>query len=234
MNLFKRAAEIFQARTNKLLDSLEDPEASLDLSYEKMLTGLQETKRHLADVVTEQISLERQMKGAQAEADKSVENARLALQSGREDLARAALSQKQGAEEKLASLKAAHDSVKQQADRLIASQKKLESRIEQFRTQKEVLKSQYSAAQAQVRVNKSLTGIGGELGSVGETMQRARDKTEQMQAKAEAIDTLTESGVLQDPLDNRTQVERELDTLRSNAGVDAELERLKQELASGK
>ena len=234
MNLFKRAAEIFQAKTNKLLDALEDPNASLDLSYEKMLTGLQETKRHLADVVAEQISLERQMKSAQDEMGKSEEDARLALKAGREDLARTALGQKQAASEKLTSLQAARDSVKQQADRLTQSQKKLEARIDEFRTQKEVLKSQYSAAQAQVRVNQSLTGIGGELGGVGETMQRAKDKTEHMISKAEAMESLSQSGALQDPLDNRTQAERELEALRSNAGVDAELEKLKQEMAGGK
>ena len=231
MNLFKRAAEIFQAKTNKLLDALEDPNASLDLSYEKMLTGLQETKRHLADVVAEQISLERQMKAAQDEMGKSEEDARLALKAGREDLARTALGQKQAASEKLTSLQAARDSVKQQADRLTQSQKKLEARIDEFRTQKEVLKSQYSAAQAQVRVNQSLTGLGGELGGVGETMQRAKDKTEHMISKAEAMESLSQSGVLQDPLDNRTQAERELESLRSNASVDAELEKLKQEMA---
>ena len=43
MSILGRVADLFQAKTNKLLNALEDPNDTLDLSYEKMLTGLQET-----------------------------------------------------------------------------------------------------------------------------------------------------------------------------------------------
>ena len=134
----------------------------------------------------------------------------------------------------MVSLKTAYDAVKTQVDHLIESQKHLETRIDQFRSQKEVLKSQYSAAKAQVQVNESLTGIGGELSGVGEMIQRAKDKTEHMLSKAEAVEALTQAGVLTDPFDPRSKNEREMETLRSYAGVDMELERLKLEMAGGR
>ncbi|WP_266168699.1 PspA/IM30 family protein [Dyella subtropica] len=230
MSILGRVADLLQAKTQKLLDKMEDPNETLDLSYEKMITGLQETKQHLAEVVTEQKLLERQIEQAQHEADQAQDNARLALQSSHEDLARTALSQRQAALEKVGTLGKARDSIAVQADKLIGYQRTLETRIEQFRIQKEVMKSSYAAAQAQVKVTESITGVGDHLSHVGDTMRRAEDKVAGMQAKADAMSDLMQSGILQDPLDNRSSVDRELQNLRSNNAVDAELEKLKAEL----
>jgi phage shock protein A len=221
MSVLGRMGDILQAKTHKLLNMLEDPNELLDLSYEKMIAGLQETKRHLADVVTEQKSLERQIAGVQQEATRAESDARMALQAGREDLARTALSGKQAALQRIDTL----------ADKLIVYQKKLEQRIEQFRTQKEVMKSSYAAAQAQVKVTQSLTGVGNNLGNVGDAMRRAGDKVQGMQAKADALEGLMQSGVLSDPLDNSTAAQKEMNALRASQSVDADLEKLKAEMS---
>jgi phage shock protein A len=230
MSILGRMADLLQAKTHSLLDKLEDPNELLDLSYEKMVSGLQETKQHLAEVVTEQKMLERQMDQAKQEADHAQDNARVALQSSREDLAREALSNRQAALDKQAALAKAHDNITAQVEKLIGYQKTLESRIEHFHTQKEVMKSSYTAAQAQVKVTESLTGVGNRLGQVGDTMRRAEDKVAGAQAKADAMDGLLKAGILNDPLDHRSSSEKELDTLRSNTAIDAELEKLRAEL----
>lgn len=233
-NMFRRAAEIIEAKVNKFLNNAENPDEALDLSYEKMLSALQETKRHLADVVTEQKTLERQMLGAQSDSHRAENDARMALQAGREDLAKAALTEKQAADQKAASLKDASEHVAAQSQKLITYEKQLEDRIDQFRTQKEVMKSQYDAAKAQVTVNESLAGIGNQLGNVGDALQRAKDKTNQMESRADAMESLTEAGVLDDGVDGRTKTERDLDVLRANSGVDADLARLKSEIGQTK
>jgi len=229
MSLFKRATEIIEAKFNKLMNAAEDPNESLELSYEKMLSGLQETRRHLADVVTEQKILEQQMETTKADIARYESDAKLALESNREDLARSALGQKQAAAVKMASLTEARDNIATQVQKLIDYEHKFQSRIDAFRTQKEVLKSEYGSAQAQVKVNESLSGLNNKLGGVGESVRRAKDKTAQMQARAQAIDGLAESGVL-DEGDDRSQAERELAKLRSGSAVDAELERLKAQI----
>ena len=234
MSILGRMSDIIQGKTQKLLDSLENPSETLDLSYEKMITGLQETKRHLADVVTEQKGLERQINTVKQEAVKGEDNARLALQANREDLAKASLGQKQDALTRLETLTTAHSNISAQAEKLIGYQKKLETRIEQFRTQKEVMKSSYSAAQAQVKVTESLSGVGKNLNGVGDAMRRVEDKVAGMQARADAMDGLLESGILNDPLDKSNAIEREIAGLRSSSAVDSDLERLKAEMAAGK
>src|SRR5919198_353773 len=82
--------------------------------------------------------------------------------------------------------------------RLQLQTQQLQSRIEQFRSQKEVIKAQYSAAEAQVRIGEAATGIGRQLEDTGLAIERAKDKTEQMQARAAAIDELVTTGGLED------------------------------------
>ena len=95
MGILKRAIEITEAKINKFLNRVEDPNEMLDLSYEKMLSGLQEVRSHIADVVTEQKCLEAQIKKCQENITKREAEAKAALQLGKEDLAQQALEIKQ-------------------------------------------------------------------------------------------------------------------------------------------
>jgi phage shock protein A len=68
------------------------------------------------------------------------------------------------------------------------------------------------------------------MGDVGLAIQRAEDKTAQMQARAGAIDELLASGALEDFSGPKDEIQAELDRLGSTTGVDLELERMKAEL----
>ena len=70
--------------------------------------------------------------------------------------------------------------------------------MDAFRTRKETIKATYTAAEAQTRINEAFSGISEEMGDVGLAIQRAEDKTAQMQARAGAIDELLASGALED------------------------------------
>ena len=74
-----------------------------------------------------------------------------------------------------------------------------------------------------------MSGIGEEMGDVGLAIQRAEDKTAQMQARAGAIDELIASGALDDAsaLNRGDDITRELEAMSSQADVEAELARLK-------
>ena len=230
MSIFGRVADIFQAKTHKLLAALEDPNETLDLSYEKMITGLQDTKRHLADVVAQQTSLERQIAAVAKEIEGAENDARMAMQSDREDLARAALVHKQDALHKREVLEHARDAIVPQVTKLIDYERRLADRIEQFRTQKEVMKASYTAAQAQVKVTETMTGIGTNLGDVGGALRRAGERVDGMRDKADALEGLVTSGVLEDPLDTRSSSQKELANLRATNAVDAEMQRLRNEV----
>src|SRR5919201_1697278 len=121
----------------------------------------------------------------------------------------------------------------QQLEKLVANQQQLQSRIEQFRSQKEVIKAQYSAAEAQVRIGEAATGIGRQMEDTGLAIQRAKDKTEQMQARADALDELVQTGALEDMTSDQSSLDRELAQLSSQSQVDQELAKLKAEVGPG-
>src|SRR6478752_5768893 len=217
--LMSRASLVVKSKFSKLLDHAEDPGETLDYSYEKQLELLQNVKRGIADVVTAKKRLEIQETQLQQSLVKLDAQAREALAAGREDLARQALERKSG--------------LQQQQEKLIASEKTLSAKVEAFRSQKETIKAQYSAAEAQVRIGEAATGIGEQMADTGLAIQRAKDKTDQMQARASAIDELTTSGALEDFTTDQTQLDRELGAIASKSQVDKELEQMKSELGSG-
>ena len=120
-----------------------------------------------------------------------------------------------------------------QQQQLVEQQQTLSQKVESFRTQKEVIKAQYSAAEAQVRIGEAATGIGGRMKDAGAAIERARSKTEQMQARASAMDELIQSGTLEDYTSDKTALDRELAQMASQTQVESELAKMKQELGKG-
>jgi phage shock protein A len=231
--LMSRASTIVKAKFSKLLDRAEDPTETLDYSYEKQLELLQNVKRGVADVVTAKKRRELQTTQLEQSVVKLETQARQAVGAGREDLARQALERKAAVQQQLQGLDEQAKQLEAQQEKLIASQQQLQTKIEAFRSQKEVIKAQYSAAEAQVRIGEAATGIGEQMADTGLAIQRAKDKTEQMQARASAIEELTTSGALEDFTSDQTQLDRELAQLSSSTQVDQELAQLKAELGSG-
>jgi phage shock protein A len=231
--LMSRASTVVKAKFSKLLDRAENPNETLDYSYEKQLEQLQNVKRGVADVVTAKKRLQLQTDQLEQSVVKLETQARQALGAGREDLARQALERKSAVQQELQGLDQQIQGLEQQQEKLIAGEKTLQAKIEAFRTQKEVIKAQYSAAEAQVRIGEAATGIGEQMADTGLAIQRAKDKTEQMQARAAAVDELVETGALEDFTSTGDQLDRELAALASQTQVDDELAKMKAELGTG-
>jgi phage shock protein A len=232
--LMARTAEIIKAKYSKLLNRAENPTETLDYSYEKQLELLQNVKRGVADVTTSKKRLQLQTQQLEQSLVKLETQARQALGAGREDLARQALERKSGIQQQLQGLDEQVKGLDAQQQKLVSSEQQLQAKIEAFRSQKEVIKAQYSAAEAQVRIGEAATGIGEQMADTGLAIQRAKDKTEQMQARAGAIAELVESGALEDfTSDGQTQLDRELAQISSQSQVDDELAKMKAELGAG-
>src|SRR5881628_474790 len=208
--LMSRASTIVKAKLSKLLDRAEDPGETLDYSYEKQLELLQNVKRGIADVTTAKKRLELQTAQLEQSVVKLETQARDALAAGREDLARQALERKAAVQAQLQGLDQQVQGLDAQQQKLISSEKQLAAKVESFRTEKETIKAQYSAAEAQVRIGEAATGIGEQMADTGLAIQRAKDKTEQMTARAAAIDELTQAGALDDLTSSSDALDREL------------------------
>jgi phage shock protein A len=233
MGVFQRLANIFRAKTNKLLDRVEDPRDTLDLSYEKQLENLQKVRRSVAEVTTAKKRIEMQAAQLQQQAAKLQDQARQALGQNREDLAREALTRRSAIAAELTDLETQHSQIAGQQERLTETAQRLQSQVETFRTRKETMKASYTAAEAQSKIGEAAAGISASMGDAGMAMQRAQDKIAQMQARAGAIDELLASGALTDLTTSSDDIQAQLDKAASTTQVESELAQLKAELGTG-
>ena len=230
MSLMKRLSLIFKSKASKALDRAEDPRETLDYSYQRQLELLSKVRRGVADVATSRKRVELQVAQLEQQSTKLQEQAEKALRMDREDLAREALTRRSGLTGQINDLKAQHANLQGEEEKLTLAQQRLQAKVEAFRTRKETIKATYTAAEAQTRINEAVSGIGDEMGDVGQAIQRAEDKTAQLQARAGAIDELIASGALDDvsAVNAGDDITRELEAMSSQADVEAELARLKQ------
>jgi len=226
----QRLSTIFKSKANKMLDRAEDPRETLDYSYQKQLEMLAKVRRGVADVATSRKRLELQMQQLTQQSDKLDGQARQALSMGREDLAREALTRKSGLGAQLADLQTQHAALAAEEEKLTTAAQRLQAKVEAFRTRKETVKATYTAAEAQTRINEAFTGISEEMSDVGLSIQRAEDRTAQLQARAGAIDELIASGALEDVTGtSKDDITAELERMSAGSEVELELARLRAE-----
>ena len=225
-----RMSTVMKAKVSKLLDRAEDPAETLDYSYQKQVEQLQNVKKGIADVVTAKKRLQMQEATLKQSVVKLDTQARQAVSSGQEDLARTALERKNVAQTELQGLDTQVAELEDQQQKLTDSEQKLRAKIEAFRTKKEVIKAQYSAAEAQVRISEAATGVGEQMADVGLAMQRAVDKTENMKARADAVSELEAAGTFDDITalgSGEDDIDRQLKQLSSQPAVDDDLAKMK-------
>jgi phage shock protein A len=231
-----RMSTVIKAKVSKLLDRAEDPAETLDYGYQKQLELLQNVKKGIADVTTSKKRLQMQSQKLEQQVVKLDTQARQALSQGREDLARAALERKTVAQTELQSLDSQVEELARQQEQLTENEKKLRSKIEAFRSKKEVIKAQYSAAEAQVRISEAANGVGEQMADLGLAIQRAEDKTEDMKARASAVEELEAAGTFEDLTQlgsGQDDIDRELNALGAQSQVDDELAAMRAELGAG-
>jgi phage shock protein A len=227
----------FRIKTNAALDKAEDPGQVMDYSYQKQQEQLQQLRRSIADVVTNEKRLEMQQRQVEDKVTKLTLQAQQAIQANREELARMALQRKETLVLQLNSYEQQIAQLQMQEEKLISIERNVSARVEAFRTQKEMVKAQYNAAQAQVKINEAVTGISQEMTEMNLAMQRAQDKVLNMQARANAMETLIEQGALGEQgllgIDSGDTLDRELQRLSAEQNVEAQLQAMKQQLQLG-
>jgi phage shock protein A len=232
MGFFSRLLNFLRIRANAALDKAEQPGEVMDFSYSKQVEQLQQLRRSIADVVTNEKRLEMQQAELISRTSTLTAQAQQALQAGREDLARLALQRKEDLTTQLNAFEQQITRLREQKEKLVIMERTVSSRVEAFRTQKEMVKAQYSAAQAQVKINEAVTGISQEMSEMSLAMQRAQDKVLTMQARANAMEALIATGTLSEQglLGSGDTLDRELRQITSQQHIDAQLEAMKHQL----
>jgi phage shock protein A len=212
-----------------MIDKYEDPREALDYSYTKQIELLNKLRRDMAEVVTAKRRLEMQKAKLWDNIRTLDEQARRSIDAEREDLAKLALERKNANLMQLQGLEKQIAEMLTEQEKLEQTEKRLATKVEEFKSKKEVIKAQYSAAEAQVRIKENVTGISEEMTDIGMALNKAEEKTEKMKAKSGALDEMMNSGVLTDYTSSKDTIEKELEQITLKGSVEEELAKLKAE-----
>ena len=233
MGLFGRLSLLFKGKTNAALDRFEDPREVFDYAYVQQQELLLRVRRGLVEVASSKVQLERQSERLQNGIPRLEDQAERALELGREDLARIVLQRKHTTLAELDSLKSQISEVGEEEARLTEAQQQLAARLDEFRTRRTTVRARYTAAEARVRVAESLGGISGDLAELNLGLGRAEEKTERLQARATALDSLIDADALSLPVVGGDGVEHELRRLATGQAAEDELAALKARVMVG-
>lgn len=230
----ERMRKIFRIKTSRLLDRMEDPREALDDSYDQQVRMLQQVRQGLAEIATARKRIELQGQEMGARHRRLATQAQEALAQDREDLARTAIERRLLLEGQVTALRDQHAALQKQQAQLQENERRLTERIESFRVEKETMKATYAASRAQARANEVAAGISTQFNDAGASLNRAKDKIVQMQARAAATEELLTSGALTDlTAAPDSDLARQLSAGAARAEMERQLQSMKDAAAAG-
>jgi phage shock protein A len=183
----------------QLFASADDPRETFATSYQRQRDLLAKVQKARVGIASSKALLKTKMATVMDRLPQLEAQARQALIDHREDLARLILHRHQVAHAHLRLLEQQAREVEQQEQQLSLTEQRLSTQIETLFTREELTAARFGGADAEVQVKEALTGVTRELADLGVALQAAEEKTEYMRARASAIDTLIEDGILELP-----------------------------------
>lgn len=242
MGILSRMKTVLKSNVNSALDSVEDTEKMLNQTVLDMQQQLAQVKQQVAVAIADEKRLGKQYQENQTQAESWMEKAKLAVQRGNDELAKAALARKTEYEGLASDYKTQWDAQKASVDKLKTSLRELERKIDEARRQKDLLIARNKRAQAQKQIHQTMSGMNTNTGAF-DTFERMKRKVDDEEAKAEAAEEMATSG--EASLDKefaeleKSNVDDELASLKaqmSGSGTatetkaDSDLEKLKKDI----
>ncbi|WP_130806090.1 PspA/IM30 family protein [Senegalia massiliensis] len=226
MNILNRLRSIFMARTNKVLNKMENPDEALNLSLLELKEKVREIKKALLEVTTIKKSLESEVLELKDKVKLSEEQAELSIKANREDLAEKALENKHVLNEKLENKSVEIENLKEKIIIIKENKEKIQQKINDLEYKKDELKAIDKAADAELMVKEALTGVFEDISDITDRIERAESKIKNKTNKIAAIDELEQSDSL-DNIDENEKIQNELDKISKESRIKEELEAIK-------
>lgn len=224
MGILDRFTTIIKANINERLDRAEDPAKMVDQYLLDLTDDLAEVKRETASVIAEETRTRRAVEDNQGEVERMENLAKKALKAGNEDDARVFLAKKQKLEATGAELAKAADAAHANADKMRQMHDKLVSDIEDLKSRRETIKAKTAVARTQERVAGYASSTE-KAESAMRSFNRMEEKADRMLDTADAMTELNAT-----PVDDAEALAEKYGSVASDASVDDELERLKEEM----
>lgn len=222
MGIFSRFADIVNSNISALLDKAEDPEKMIRLIIQEMEDTLVEVRTNSAKAIADKKELARKVEGVEAQIEDWQQKATLALTKQREDLARAALIEKQKLQDIAKGLHTEQTLVAETIDKLTGEIGKLETKIVETRAKQQALSIRNQTANNRRDINQHLNA---------NRTQEAMAKFEQYSRKVDELeaeaDLLSGSG-------KAKSLDQEFADLKAQDEIEQELDKLKKQMSEQK
>ena len=190
MGILTRIFNLFRATTSDLLDKAEDPGKMI----KQMISDLEAQKKKAKDQMTEALALqkrlERDTEKEHQESEKWEQKAILAVQNEKDDLAKEALTRKNEHLRRALDFEKQLEMHQNNADSLKESYQTMEDKIDEIKRKQGLLSVKQKQAEAQEKIYKTIEGLGDTSG-IMDTIERAEEKVENLQARAEAYQEIS-------------------------------------------
>ncbi|MBW4540474.1 MAG: PspA/IM30 family protein [Myxacorys chilensis ATA2-1-KO14] len=220
MGLFDRIWRAIRANINDFIGQMEDPEKILEQAVLDMQDELIQLRQAVAHAIATQKRTERQASQARSTSNEWYRRAQLALQKGDEALAREALTRRKSYLDTAEAMEAQLGQQSGVVTGLKQNMMKLESKIQEAKTKKDLYIARARSAKASVQIQEMLGRVG--TGSAMNAFERMEDKVLQLEANSEAIAEL-----------GSTDLEKRIEALGETDEIDAELAAMKTQLLAG-
>ena len=190
MGILTRIFNLFRATTSDLLDKAEDPEKMI----KQMISDLEDQKKKAKEQMTEALALQKRVERdtgkEHKEAEKWEQKAILAVQNDKDDLAKEALTRKNEHLRRALDFEKQLEMHRNNADSLKESYQIMEDKIDEIKRKQGILSVKQKQAEAQEKIYKTIEDLGDKSG-VMDTIERAEEKVENLQARAEAYQEIS-------------------------------------------
>lgn len=229
MGLVDRFLRVAKGNVNAVLQSLEAPEKIMNQAVSDMQNDLIRIRQTYAEVTASQRRLIKQKQQASAVAEDWYGRAQLALERGKEDLAREALARRQQQIEVINKLQPQIDAQAASLDRLYEGMSALEKKIMEAKAKKDQYIARAKTAESVTKVNDMIGAIGTGKTSM-DAFRRMEEKVEALEAAAEASAEMSGLSNLLPGGSDAFTLEKEFQLLEASSSVDEELARMKKNL----
>ena len=227
MGILERLSKLLKAGADVALAPAPDPRVTHLTSHQKHRALLNQVSLARVEVVAAKERLRVTADGVRQKLPGMEDQARDELRAGNESMARIALQRRRVVLQELQTLEGQLAEVEKEEAALGIIEQRLAGQIEAFAARQEVIKARFSAAEAQVRINEAMTGVSHDFAELTDALQRAEHTTEEMQARAAAIDRLVQEGDLESINLGSRGVEATLESIDADADLESQLEALR-------